>query len=317
MPGGEYEDVPDGPSEGYGKLERHALARPISMPQSDPVDGYGQLDRKTSPTSRRKKAPPPKPAPYKRNPEPVVREEMYSEVTQDARVTLNVRPEEYNVLARDKCDKGSKSPIRDGYGVLNRRNSMSNPELLSSEHYGAFEHFPRSKTPIAPPSYQQDEYGKLEGSHFDPYGSLEHGNSVKHQLKSKQNGDYEELPSSEEYYGKLQRNGTQSPAEIDRPRPPPHNLLNQEDSLPDSEEFYSALKPAEDTVQLKPSTAGREDSYETLYEFPDTNPLPPPVPPRRGLSMKTAAPLPTENKTPLTEGKPYRPPKPKPKPTPR
>ena len=351
---GDYEDIPDGPAEAYGKLD-HTTPVGAHLPT---VDGNYDIldDKQPSPVPAKKKPPPPKPAPYKpklSSPSSSIDdvEDVYSEIKQDEPVNIHVgTPEEYNKLDRKGAGtsfKGRPSvpvPTPEGYGKLNRSASTSNPELApSGEHYGALEHFPRSRTPGDTHSvYIPEEYGKLEHGHsgFDPYASLSLSESYRDgpggppvAVNLKQDGnDYADEPqlTSDEFYGQLNadlgrvnnpgystvelhphvRKGI-SPAATSNGNP----LLSPESSLPESEEIY------DDTLNPPKS------KFEALYEPTRTdNPLPP-VPPRKGASVRKSPQLERKNGITVTppNGSPPAPRtsnsppklKPKPKPKPR
>ncbi len=334
----DYEDL-DGPLEGYGKLEHPKETGPLT--QFGPSGGNRQPPRKVSAKSR-----PPKPAPYRpKSPEltsGTSGQEVYSEI-EDSKVRVR-RPFSaggYNKLLRSGISdsslrpRSSTPPEAQGYGVLNRRGSNSNPELpISAEHYGALVHFPEtpsvlpshqpeeysklehpvphSDASVLPsyqpeeygklehpvhrsdasvlPSYQPEEYGKLEHPvpHFDPYGSLSHSNSYREgpQMPSTPLEPYEgmflsELPEYSEIGGDQQPSTTA--ATSPRPTAALRHTLETQDSLPDSEEYYSEIvvKTHEEEPPRPPPP-----KPETLYELSDKVQAPP-VPPRRARSVRS------------------------------
>ncbi len=260
----------------YGKLDQSNTAR-ASHPTGD-----GQ------PSAVKRKIPPPKPVPYRpKSVSPPV-QEVYAEIDE---AVVGVRPAAsttgYNKLMRRGASPQPPTVPAEGYGVLDHYNS--NPELRpSTEHYGALEHFPKSTPPssVLPP-YQPEEYGKLEHPvpHFDPYGSLSQtprynkdSQTAAAQMETRyEMSNLEEaLPytetADEQSAGTTRATGGRSLL---------RKLPVKQESLPDSEEFYSAISPesyAEDPQQLRPQPP------ETLYEFceEEAPPPPPPIPPRKG-----------------------------------
>ena len=298
----DYEDVPDGPSEGYGKLERPTLARHTSYPSVvGPIAGYGQL-QKSLQTKKRKVAPP-KPPPYRpKSAEPAATllvQEVYSEIDAGAKINLPAQSSRqgYNKLARNETSSSSvkarsTSPVPEGYGVLNRRNSTSNPEISTNlERYGTLEHFPRSKSPSAFPQCQPQGYGKLEHTTplFNPYGSLSRNYRDEQQS---QRAWTKNSANGEAQHGKVSDDDiTPEYSVVDRkalrklPKKP-FKPLQSGDSLPDSEEFYDAISPIEAYDDVLPQPP--KPKTELLYESLDSKP-PPPVPPRRGASTRSTS----------------------------
>ena len=367
---GDYEDIPDGPSEGYGKLDHRFSAHlpivdgeydflnnppspvPANKKSSSPVLAKKPsppvlAKKSSSPVLAKKKPPPPKPAPYK--PKPLspstsvdVVEDVYSEIDQDKPVNVQVgTAEEYNKLDRKDARTTFKGrptvpvPTPEGYGKLNRPASTSNPELTASgEHYGALEHFPRSRTPGNTRSvYVPEEYGKLDHGHsgFDPYASLSLSESYRDgpgrlpgAANLKQETDYADEPqlTSEEFYGQL--NTEQGPVDssdystVELPNPPAvasngNRLLSPQSSL-------SGIEEVLDNAPNPP-----KNKFEVLYQ-PSRDDIPvPPLPPRRGASVRNSPQIERKNGitvtppngsplAPRTAKAPVVPPKPKPKP---
>ena len=347
----DYEDMPDGAvAEPYGKLDHLSARPPLNRPVSMPVGQKSQVPS-------RKKPPPPKPLPYKQKadrllsvqPTATKREEVYSEIDQEIPVNVETSiPEGYQRLQRNRVSASLKNrPVVEGYGKLNRRGSNSDPELLKAggEHYGALEHFRRSKTP--------SECRAPLHSTFDPYGSLSLSQSYREapppnqpnifidansicvekpivvgskrpasEKPALQRGD-SELMTSEEFYAQLgSEPGVSPPQQEEEPysrttqnRPTAskrHSYVNVDESKFASQNGLTSGQTDESYSTLNyDERSPSNEMFECLYECPKEDD--PPAPPKRDASMRE-----TSSQTPSGPPVCTKPtPKPKPRPVPR
>lgn len=353
----DYEDMPDDGALGepYGKLDHLSTHPPLSRPVSVPL---GQK----SPVPSRKKPPPPKPLPYKQKanrllsvqPTATNREEVYSEIDQD--IPFNVQtsvPEGYNRLERSRVSASLKNrPAVEGYGKLNRRGSNSDPDLFKArEHYGALEHFPRSKTP--------SECRAPLHSTFDPYGSLSLSQSYREAPCPNQSNifiDANSIHVEKPIIVGAKQPASEKPAALQRVDS--EQMTSEEFyaqlgqvpetkglTLPEEEELYSRTTQNRPTASKKHGYVNVDDSkfaaqndltsghtdesygtlnyderspsneqFECLYECPKEDK--PPVPPKRDASIRETSPqAPSGSTSPPVYTKPT--PKPRPRPVPR